>query len=380
MNESDKDGASDFEASAEPGDSSQYDDKSRVVREDDVARSESLTMADEAVAPRRDNPVSLREDAVKRREDVADSREDTAHRREETATFREQVIRETGVAQAASDAHLMMMRQANAHLVMSGIEAARASQLKDEFLAMVSHELKNPLNAILAYSQLILGGKMKQEDVHTAIQVIERCARAQNKLIEDLLQINSMILGKVLLDRQHLDIVSLVNEAIESVKPTAETKKIILQKTIDRGPGWIWGDANRLQQILWNLLSNAIKFTPSGGRIEIIVEQIGSSLEINIHDTGSGISPDFMPYVFDRFRQADASLSRQHGGLGVGLAIVKQLVELHGGTVRAESAGVGKGSSFIVALPLPAASDRGGDEPFPLEIESHRGETFHSQE
>ena len=352
LNGSDKDGASDLEESAQPGDSSQYDGKSRVFREQDVARSGRLINEDEAVAPSHDNPVSLREDAVKRREDVADSREDTAHRREETATLREQVIRQTSSAQAASDAHLMMMQQANAHLVVSGIEAARVSQLKDEFLAMVSHELKTPLSAILAWSQLILGGKMKEKDVHKAIQVIERCARAQNKLIDDLLQVSNMISGKVVLDRQQLDITSLVNEAVESVGPMAQTKGIILQKTIDHGAGGIWVDAIRLQQILWNLLSNAIKFTPDGGRIEIIVEQTGSYLEINIHDTGLGISQDFMPYVFDRFRQADESLSRQHGGLGLGLAIVKQLVELHGGTVRVESAGVGKGSSFIVALPL----------------------------
>ena len=237
-------------------------------------------------------------------------------------------------------------------------EAERASQLKDEFLATLSHELRTPLNAILGWSQLILSGNMKQEDIHQGLETIERNARAQNKLIEDLLEMSSIISGKVRLDMQRLDLANLVDAAIESVKPTAQAKGIFLQKTIDRRVSPVAGDSNRLQQIFWNLLSNAIKFTPKGGKIEIIVEQIGSYIEIGIHDSGLGISTDFMPYVFDRFRQADASLTRQYGGLGLGLAIVKQLVELHGGTVRAESAGAGKGASFIVILPLTTSSDK----------------------
>lgn len=243
-------------------------------------------------------------------------------------------------------------------------EAERASQLKDEFLATLSHELRTPLNAILGWSQLILSGNMKQEDIHRGLETIERNARAQNKLIEDLLEMSSIISGKVRLDMQRLDIAGLVDAAVESVKPTAEAKGIILEKTIDRRVNPISGDSNRLQQVFWNLLSNAIKFTPKGGRIEIVVEQIGSYLEIGIHDSGLGISPDFMPHVFERFRQADASLTRQYGGLGLGLAIVKQLVELHGGVVRAESAGMDKGSSFIVNL--PAASDKASNETLPV--------------
>ena len=245
-------------------------------------------------------------------------------------------------------------------------EAERASQLKDEFLATLSHELRTPLNAILGWSQLILSGNMKQEDVHRGLETIERNARAQNKLIEDLLEMSSIISGKVRLDMQRLDIPSLVDAAVESVRPTAQAKGIILEKTIDRCLNPISGDSNRVQQIFWNLLSNAIKFTQRGGKIKIVVEQIGSYLEISIHDSGLGISPDFMPYVFDRFRQADASLTRQYSGLGLGLAIVKQLVELHGGTVRAESAGIGKGASFIVDLPLVATSDEVANEPLPL--------------
>ncbi|WP_074634300.1 MULTISPECIES: ATP-binding protein [Nitrosospira] len=253
-------------------------------------------------------------------------------------------------------------------------EAERASQLKDEFLATLSHELRTPLNAILGWSQLILSGNMKKEDIHRGLETIERNARAQNKLIEDLLEMSSIISGKVRLDMQQLDAAALVEAAVESVNPTVQAKGIILQKNIDRHIGPVSGDSNRLQQIFWNLLSNAIKFTPKGGKIEVVVEQIGSFLEVRINDSGLGISPDFMPYVFDRFRQADASLTRQYGGLGLGLAIVKQLVELHGGTVRAESAGMGKGASFITNLPLATTSDKRKNEPSPLTRDAFEGD------
>jgi signal transduction histidine kinase/ActR/RegA family two-component response regulator len=251
-------------------------------------------------------------------------------------------------------------------------EAERASQLKDEFLATLSHELRTPLNAILGWSQLILNGNMKTQDIRRGLETIERNARAQNKLIEDLLEMSSIISGKVRLDMQQLDVASLVDAAVESVKPTAQAKGVALQKIIAPRINPITGDSNRLQQIFWNLLSNSIKFTPKGGRIEILVEQLDSFLEIRIHDSGLGIPPEFMPYVFDRFRQGDASLTRQYGGLGLGLAIVKQLVELHGGTVRAESAGAGQGSSFIVYLPL-SITDNAKYEPLPSQREHLTG-------
>ncbi|MDE2366240.1 MAG: hybrid sensor histidine kinase/response regulator [Betaproteobacteria bacterium] len=254
-------------------------------------------------------------------------------------------------------------------------EAERASHLKDEFLATLSHELRTPLNAILGWAQLILSGNMKQEDIHKGLETIERNARAQNKLIEDLLEMSSIISGKVRLDMQRLDATSLIEAAVESVKPTAQAKGIVLTKTIDPQAGWISGDSNRLQQIFWNLLSNSIKFTPKGGRIDIIVEQWGSFLEIRINDSGLGISPEFMPFVFDRFRQGDASLTRQYGGLGLGLAIVKQLVELHGGEVRAESAGTGKGSSFIVNLPLSPEGNGARNNRHALERKTFHGKT-----
>ncbi len=243
-------------------------------------------------------------------------------------------------------------------------EAERASQLKDEFLATLSHELRTPLNAILGWSQLILSGSMKEDDVRRGLETIERNARSQNKLIEDLLEMSSIISGKVRLDMQQLDVASLVDTAVESVRPTAQAKGVSLQKTIAPHVGTITGDPNRLQQVFWNLLSNSIKFTPKGGKITVLVGWSGPMLEIRINDSGLGISPEFIPYVFDRFRQGDASLTRQYGGLGLGLAIVKQLVELHGGTVRAESSGVGKGSSFIVNLPL-VISDDARNDPIP---------------
>jgi len=239
-------------------------------------------------------------------------------------------------------------------------EAERASRLKDEFLATLSHELRTPLNAILGWSQLILSGNMKKEDVHRGLETIERNARAQNALIEDLLEMSSIISGKIRLNMYPVDADGLIEAAMESVKPGAQAKQIALSKKVPPQAPLIMGDSNRLQQVFRNLLSNSIKFTPSGGKVEVVVGHSSLFLEVRIIDSGMGISPEFMPYVFDRFRQADASLTREHGGLGLGLAIVKQLVELHGGTVRAESAGTGRGSSFIVSLPLATVEENLG--------------------
>ncbi|HEY6044154.1 MAG TPA: ATP-binding protein, partial [Nitrosospira sp.] len=233
-------------------------------------------------------------------------------------------------------------------------EAERASQLKDEFLATLSHELRTPLNAILGWSQLVLQGTMKPEGIRKALETIERNARAQNQLIADLLEMSSIISGKVRLDMQRLDLAHIVEAAVESIAPSAQAKGISLRKLIDPTAGPIHGDSHRLQQIAWNLLSNAVKFTPRNGNVDITVERAASRLELTVKDSGAGIEPEFLPYIFDRFRQADSSLTRQHGGLGLGLAIVKQLVGLHGGTVRAESAGANKGASFVMSLPVAA--------------------------
>ncbi|SHL71846.1 PAS/PAC sensor hybrid histidine kinase [Nitrosospira sp. Nsp11] len=237
-------------------------------------------------------------------------------------------------------------------------EAERANQLKDEFLATLSHELRTPLNAILGWSQLILQGTMGKEDIQRGLETIERNARAQNKLIEDLLEMSSIISGKVRLDVQLLDFADIAEAAVESIAPAAEAKGIRIRKTIDPAAGWVSGDNNRLQQVIWNLLSNAVKFTPKGGTVEVIVERASSHLHVVVKDSGMGIKPEFLAYVFDRFRQADSTLTRNHGGLGLGLAIVKQLVGLHGGTVRAESDGEDKGSAFIISLPLAPISEK----------------------
>ena len=231
--------------------------------------------------------------------------------------------------------------------------AERASLLKDEFLATLSHELRTPLNGILGWSHIMQKKSGDAEIIAQGLEVIERSARAQAEIIEDLLDMSSIISGKIRLNVQRVDLSSIVQAAVETARPTAAAKGIRLQMIIDPLNGVVVsGDGNRLQQVLWNLLSNAVKFTPKGGRVQVLLERINSHLEISVVDTGEGIKPEFLPYVFDRFRQADASTTRRHGGLGLGLSIVRQLVELHGGSVGVKSDGPGLGSTFIVSLPL----------------------------
>lgn len=231
----------------------------------------------------------------------------------------------------------------------------KASLLKDEFLATLSHELRSPLNGILGWSQLMRKDQADGKIIAQGLEVIERNARAQAEIIEDLLDMSRIISGKVRLDVQRVDLSSVLRAAVETTRPTAEAKGVHLQTVIDPLPGMsVSGDVNRLQQVLWNLLSNAVKFTPKGGRIQVLLERIDSHLEISVTDTGEGIRPEFLPYIFDRFRQADASTTRRHGGLGLGLSIVRQLVELHGGSVTVKSDGPEKGSTFLVSLPLTA--------------------------
>ena len=231
-------------------------------------------------------------------------------------------------------------------------EAERASQIKDEFLATLSHELRTPLNAILGWANLLRGDPADTEGVAEGLTIIERNARAQNQIIEDLLDMSRIISGKVRLDVHRTDLAPIVEAAIETVRPAAAAKGIRVQTVLDPTARPVSGDPNRLQQVFWNLLSNAIKFTPKGGRVQVLLERVNSHLEVSIIDTGKGIEANFLPHVFDRFRQADSSTTRQYGGLGLGLAIVKQLVELHGGTVRVQSGGRDAGTTFIVALPL----------------------------
>ena len=231
-------------------------------------------------------------------------------------------------------------------------EAERASRMKDEFLATLSHELRTPLNAILGWSQILAAGSRDEDDLAEGLRTIERNARAQTEIIEDLLDMSRIISGKVRLDVQRMDLAPVVKAAIDTVRPAADAKGIRVQTVLDPLAGPVGGDPGRLQQVFWNLLTNAVKFTPKGGRVQVLLERVNSHLEVSVTDTGEGIPPEFLPHVFDRFRQADASTTRRHGGLGLGLNIVKQLVELHGGGIRVTSAGAGRGSTFTVSLPL----------------------------
>jgi signal transduction histidine kinase/ActR/RegA family two-component response regulator len=230
--------------------------------------------------------------------------------------------------------------------------AERMSELKDEFLATLSHELRTPLSAIFGWTQVIARRRMEPQELRNAIEVIERNARVQTRLIEDLLDMSRIASGQVRLDVQDVDPASVVEAALETVRPAAEAKGIRLEKLLDPKAGPIPGDPGRLQQVFWNLLSNAIKFTSKGGKVQVILERVNSHVELSVADTGIGIGADFLPFVFDRFRQADASSTRRHGGLGLGLAIAKHLVELHGGSLRATSAGTGSGATFTVVLPM----------------------------
>ena len=232
--------------------------------------------------------------------------------------------------------------------------AERASRMKDEFLATLSHELRTPLNAVLGWAHILRIGKLRGDELKQGLDTIERNARVQAQIIEDLLDMSRIISGKVRLDVEQIDLPAVLNESIDTVRATAEAKGIRLQAVVDPRAGPISGDADRLQQVFWNLLSNAIKFTPTGGQVQVLLERVNSRIEVSVIDTGEGIAPEFLPYVFDRFQQGDASTTRRHGGLGLGLAIVKQLVELHGGSVRVKSSGIGKGTTFTVHLPLIA--------------------------
>lgn len=233
-------------------------------------------------------------------------------------------------------------------------EAEKLNRLKDEFLSTVSHELRTPLNAILGWSQLLRTSKADEITRNRALETIERNARSQAQLIDDLLDISRIITGKIRLNVQTVQLLSVIEAAIDTVRPAANAKSIRLQSILDSGAEPVLGDPERLQQIVWNLLSNAIKFTPKHGRVQIYLQRINSHIEIVVTDTGQGISTEFIPYVFERFRQADSSITRSFGGLGLGLAIVRQLVELHGGTVQAESPGEGQGATFTVKLPIMA--------------------------
>ncbi|MEA2205325.1 MAG: hypothetical protein QOE77_2101 [Blastocatellia bacterium] len=237
-------------------------------------------------------------------------------------------------------------------------EAEHANRMKDEFLATVSHELRTPLTAIMGWSHMMRKGKLDEATMARAVETIERNAKSQAQLVEDILDVSRMIMGKLRLSIAPVDLSAVINAAIDSIQLAADSREIKLEVTLDPSARHALGDASRLQQVVWNLLSNAIKFTPTGGHVTVRLERTDNQLKLCISDTGCGIQADFLPFVFDRFRQADGTPTRTHGGLGLGLAIVRHLVELHGGTVQAESAGIDQGATFIITLPLASAAEK----------------------
>ena len=255
-------------------------------------------------------------------------------------------------------------------------EAERINGIKDDFLATLSHELRTPLSAIFGWTQLLLARKDDADTLSRGLDVIDRNVRVQMQLIEDLLDVSRIISGKVRLDLQRVDVLEIIDAAMEAVKPAAEAKGIRLERMIDPHANLINGDPSRLQQVLWNLLTNAIKFTDKGGTVQVQTRLADGDVEICIADTGQGISADFLPDLFSRFSQADSSTKRKHGGLGLGLSIVASLVEMHGGTVKATSRGEGHGATFIVALPPGKVEARAEDLPHPQVTSDLPGAAF----
>jgi signal transduction histidine kinase/ActR/RegA family two-component response regulator len=231
-------------------------------------------------------------------------------------------------------------------------QAEIASRSKDEFLGLLSHELRTPLNAIMGWTRMLSSGQLDEKSFARAIETIDRNAKLQARLIEDMLDVSRIISGKLRLDAQPVDLTTVINSAVDTSRPAADAKNIRLYVVLDFGAGMVLGDPVRLQQVIWNLLSNAIKFTPKGGSVHVQLERINSQVEISVSDTGTGIDEEFLPFVFDRFRQGDSTSSKKHGGLGLGLSIVRHLVELHGGTVEAQNRQDRSGATFSVKLPV----------------------------
>jgi signal transduction histidine kinase/ActR/RegA family two-component response regulator len=324
------------------------------------------------VRERRTEEVVNREGVVGTREEEATLREDAATLREETSTLREEAVRAREEAtQARSELEQLMaqMREANERLVVGTVraqtmteDAEQANHLKDEFLATVSHELRTPLNAILGWARMLGSKQLPPDRARHAIAIIERNASALAHIIEDLLDVSRIVAGTLHLAPQPVDLVAVAQAALDVVRPFAAARNVHLEFSPDLAAiDPVSGDAGRLQQVIWNLLANAIKFTPEGGRVGLHIEPSKDHMEIRVVDTGQGISPDFLPHVFERFRQADGATTRRHTGLGLGLAIVRQLVELHRGTVHAASQGVGRGATFTVRLPISAGVAQRGE-------------------
>jgi signal transduction histidine kinase/ActR/RegA family two-component response regulator len=288
--------------------------------------------------------------------------------------------------QTERQALLDQLRAANEQLVINSMrnqdlaEAAEASRaeaddankLKDEFLAVVSHELRTPLNAVLGWARLLGGGQLDPARATAAIHTIERNAQTLTRIIDDLLDISRLIGGNIRIEPQPVDLVAVIQGALDEIQPGAQAKQMRLTFTCRVVPGPVAGDSIRLQQIVANLLSNAIKFTPAGGRVAVTLTSTGSHAEIQVADSGEGINAEFLPHIFERFSQADLSTTRRHGGLGLGLAIVRALVERHGGSVQAESPGPGQGATFSVRLPVLSAEEAGAAQRRALDTRTGR--------
>jgi signal transduction histidine kinase/ActR/RegA family two-component response regulator len=307
--------------------------------------------------------LAEREIAMEARERAALSREEAAHLREDAAHAQEDALR----AKLALEQLMVEMREVNAHLVEATLraqslteEAEEANRSKDEFLATVSHELRTPLNAVLGWAQMLANKQAEGERAHHGAKTIQRNASILAHMIDDLLDVSRPRVGSLRLAFQPVDLVAVMTAAIDSVEMLAKAKKIkIFLASTGQASDPVSGDFGRLQQVVWNLLCNAIKFSTEDGRIDVTVARTANQIEIIVSDAGEGIRPDFLPHVFDRFRQADSSTTRRHSGLGLGLSIAHQIVEQHNGTIRAESDGPGRGAMFTVCVPIvgPAAPD-----------------------
>jgi signal transduction histidine kinase/CheY-like chemotaxis protein len=274
--------------------------------------------------------------------------ETSAARTEAARRHVEELSRYISELQRSEEARAQLLERAQ----RARAEAEAANRIKDEFLATLSHELRTPLTSLLGWASVLRDAQSEPALLREGVEAIDRNARMQAQLIDDLLDVSRIVSGKLHLDVRPLDISSVIKAAIDVVRPAADAKGILLEYVAEPGVGAISADSARLHQVVWNLLSNAVKFTPQGGRISVYVKQAGSHAQVTVRDTGQGIHPEFLPRVFDRFRQADSSTTRTFGGLGLGLAVVRHLVELHGGVVSAESEGVGKGATFSVTFPL----------------------------
>jgi len=310
--------------------------------------------------------VAAREETATLREEALALREKAAGLREETSALREDAVRaREEAAQARSELEQLMaeMREANERLVIGTVraqtmtaDAEQANHLKDEFLATVSHELRAPLNAILGWARMLGEKQLSLDRARDAIAIIERNASALGHMIDDLLDVSRIVSGTLLLTPQPVDLVAVAQAALDAIRPLAASRQVQLEFSPDlRSIEPVSGDAARLQQVIWNLLANAINFTPAGERVSVFIQRSNDYMEVRVVDTGQGISPDFLPHVFERFRQAGDATTRRSTGLGLGLAIVRQLVDLHGGTVHAASEGKGRGATFTVRLPIQPA-------------------------